>query len=298
MINNFAISTSWNGIRLKNANAIIEEMLAAGFSNIEVYFKITQDTLDGISEYVQKKAITVSSVHNVCPIPEGIRPSEASPDYYSLSSFDINERKKAVNLTKMTIDTANMLKAKAVVLHCGKVDIEDTTRTLIKLYESDELKSEKFKKTRQRTLLNRAQLAPKHTQELLKSLDEINKYAVKKKISIGIENRFYIKEMPSFSEIDIILKEFKGSNIYYWHDCGHAQVLENLGIILHKDLLDNFSKNLLGIHLHDVKGCQDHLAPLKGNLDFNMLKPYINNSHIKVIEVNGQQSLEAVKNGR
>lgn len=298
MINNLAISTSWNGTCSDTAEAIIKKILAAGFNDIEAYFKITRDILDGIFVYVKNGVINVSSVHNICPIPREIKSNQVSPDYYSLASLDHDERQKAITLAKMSIDTAMMLKAKTVVLHCGKVDIKDTTRKLIELYRSDQYNNKEFIKIREKTLLNRARLAHKHIQELLKSLDKINKYAANKKITIGIENRFYIKEIPSFSEIAVILREFKNSSIHYWHDCGHAQVLENLGIVSHKDMLDSFAENMIGIHLHDVKGCQDHLAPLKGNFNFNMLKPYIKRSHIKVIEVNNHQSLESVKKAK
>ena len=43
----------------------------------------------------------------------------------------------------------------------------------------------------------------------------------------------------------------------------------------HRDYLERYQQNLLGLHLHDIKGTQDHLAPGTGDFDFSVLKPYI-----------------------
>ena len=233
------------------------------------------------------------SLHNFCPIPEGLKREVALPDCYSVASLDEENRKQAIKFTKISIDTALRLNARAVVMHCGRVEIKDRTRDLLFLCNlkggTNTPECLDLKETMRR---ERQEKAEGHFQAALKSLEELSGYAGKQNISLGIENRYYFREIPSFEETGEILRRFKGSSLFYWHDTGHAQLWENLGFLKHKDYLDNYGARLLGMHLHDIIGGDDHLAPLKGNLDFKAFKPYLKEDTIKTLEAHHPASAE------
>jgi sugar phosphate isomerase/epimerase len=294
------LSTSWNAFRHTDGLSLINEIKALGFEGVELSFNLTSAMITDVEKLVRDGFIRVSSVHNFCPIPEGVRREAALPDYYSMSSKDQDERLRAVRQAKITIDTAARLNAQAVVLHCGRVEIPDRTIDLIALFNKGQERSPTFTALRNGIISQRNEFKKPFLENTLRSLDELNAYAASRKVKLGVETRYYFREIPFLDEIKVILDKFKDSQVYYWHDTGHAQLMENLGFISsHEEFLEQYGPRMLGIHLHDITGCSDHKPPGTGQFDFSRIKNYISNSTIKVIEAHhpatGSQLIKAAE---
>lgn len=286
-----ALSTSWNIARHKDAQSLIQEIKLIGFNRLELNFTLTKEMVEGAALLQKKGEIEVASLHNYCPIPDGLTPKIALPDYYSLASLDESERQEAVKNTKTTIDTAKRLNAKVVVFHAGRVQMPDRTVDLIKLYSVGKKDGPAYNKIKDSFIKERALKIQPHLEQILRSIDELERYATKCKVCLGLENRFYYREIPNYEEIGMILNKFKKSRLFYWHDVGHAQVMQELGFYNHIDFLNKYKDRLIGFHLHDLVGCRDHLAPSAGRFDFKILVPFIKKNTLKVIEAHSHASV-------
>lgn len=289
-----SLSASWNSAAHSDGYSLIDEIRMAGFDTVELSFALTERVVEDVLSIKKSGAIKVSSLHNICPLPKEVAADEASPDYYSLASPDQDERGLAVAVTKNTIDWASRFEAGAVVLHAGRVQIKDGTRDLA-LLAGD---SDRFDNFKNYMLKDRERKKGVYLDNVIKSLEELVPYAKGRGVSLGIENRYYYREIPILEEFEEIFRRFKYWDLYYWHDVGHAEVFERLGLCRHKDLLERFSDRLLGVHLHDIIGVmEDHKAPGLGTFDFNMLKSYLKKDTLKVVEIHQPATIDEVRRG-
>ncbi len=290
-----SISTSWRSAEIKEGLPLLEAMKETGMKMLELEFRLLGSAFDEIKSNIESSGIGISSLHAVCP--STATDGKVRAERFLISDEDEDKRKAGVGDVLKTIRNTAELSAKAVVLHCGRVDMEEPIYKMMKLFDAGLINSDESRDELHKALLARMSNGKKSFQSMLKSLDEINGTADKLGIKVGLENRYYFSEMPNLEEIGIILNRFEGGALYYWHDTGHAHVQESLFGVAQELLLETFGGQILGIHLHDVKGgYTDHNAPGSGDIDFDMVNRYLELCEIRVMELNRRVTLkEAVK---
>jgi sugar phosphate isomerase/epimerase len=290
------ISTVWTSRDARSGDDLLGPILDLGFAGVELEYRVTEQLYEEIRPRIRRKEIQVLSIHNYFPVPPLIPPERASGDCFSLSSLDREEREKGVFYTVHTLECAHDLEARAVVLHLGKVETGMPKDGLQQLYREgpwDDEGPELLQQERE----ERSRLRDPHLDALLFSLEGILKRAEQLGVTMGVENRYYLQEIPDQEEIGIILDQFRGGPVGYWHDTGHAAVFETLGISRHEELLQRYAPHLIGIHLHDARGVDDHQPPGKGEIAFEMVGGYIPEGAIKILEIHppasGQEIIES-----
>jgi sugar phosphate isomerase/epimerase len=295
-IMSLSLSTSWNAYRHDNVKELIEELLEMNVQALELNYSMSEQKLLEIEKFLNNGIISISSVHNFCPIPQGFERGDG--DLFLLCSEDKEERKKSVEYTLKTIEWAERFDAKAVVLHLGRITIPDPfvlQRNLSRLLKEGKRNSEEYNKILEAMKHEREEKSKPCFEALVSSLDEIVGH-LPKGMKLGIENRYHYYELPSVEEVGILLKRY-GSSAGYWHDTGHAHVQEVLGFNSDHELLSNYGKDLIGLHLHDSVKVGDHIAPGTGDVKFELVRPYLNEDVIRVIELHSSVNKEAVLQG-
>jgi len=293
----FSLSTSWISWRVPEVDKMIDEIKSFGFSSIELDFALPVEKVNQIKKLVKQDKIKVSSLHNFCPFPDDYSGKYRSPNIYNFASKDPLERDLAVKNTCRTIDCAHDLGVKAIVTHCGEFPVKNRTNKMITMLELNKKDSMKYTRLKLKLFRELEPLRQEFLQYALSTLDRINEYAVERGIIVGIENRYHAHEIPDIEDAVFLLDQLKGGNIRYWHDVGHAQMMENLDIFYHEEYVNIFKNHIVGIHIHDIIRSSDHRAPGTGIFNFDRITEFLNQDIIKVIEVHHPTSPSELRNG-
>ncbi len=264
---------------------------------VELEYRIPTALWVPVKEALRKSGLAVSSLHNFCPVPPGFGHTGGGGDVLSLASRNREERNAAVRLTLETIEQANDLEARAVVLHCGSVEMTPEAEVLYRFFRSGRIKTQEAQGFIARKLAERDGLKPRHLDALCFSLEKLLPAAERHHVRLGLENRYHYHELPGIDDFKRLFQEFDGAPIGYWHDTGHAHASEVLSLFSAVDLLKRYSSNLVGCHLHDASGLDDHLPPGRGEIDFPALATFLPPGLPQVIELKPKTPPEAARDG-
>jgi sugar phosphate isomerase/epimerase len=280
-----ALSTSWKSKETTNGDTFIALLKDFDIDGIELEYRINAVLFRQMRKALKRSDLKVVSIHNYFPIPAILPRSQGGGDLFLLSHPDKDERQKAIQMTIRSMKHANDLGAKALVLHCGYVDMDAEFNVLRHYWNNNQIHSREAQEFIAQKLKERDHLKFKHLDSLLFSLDRLINTAEKQKLMLGIENRYHYHELPGLEDFELLFTKFSGGPLGYWHDTGHAHANEILTIIPPEALLKTYSDRLIGVHLHDAVGLDDHLAPGMGTIDFKNLKPFIKKNTLLIMEL-------------
>ena len=280
-----ALSTAWIATDVTDGDRLLDAVRETGLAALELDYRLTAAMVQQMRRRLRSREFTVVSVHNYCPLPEGVPQHLASGDLFLLSSTDADERCHAVKLSLKSVHLAADLEARAVVFHLGAVGADDPDYQLHQYFQDNRINSREAQDYREEKQAERLAKRQPYLDAVLLSLDRIHAEAARLGVYVGVENRLYSHQIPDLEEVGIILNEFRGGTVGYWHDCGHAHVQASLGLVAHDSWLARYGSQMVGVHLHDARGLEDHLAPGSGEVDFDMVAKYLRDDTVRVLEV-------------
>jgi sugar phosphate isomerase/epimerase len=263
---------------------MIEEILQLGFDTLELSHGLRSSQFEGVLQIREKRKFQVSSVHNFMPMPVEVQTD--SPDCYEFTSDRASDRERALKFTLATIDWAAKLEAPFVVVHTGRIRSLKLGEPLRQMVEQGKLHSREYVQKKLAAVQAREKVAEAHTRRVLELLREAASHAGKRGVKLGIENREHYEAVPSEREFPDFLQSLDSPNAGYWHDFGHAQIKENLGLIDHRQHLATMASRLLGCHIHDTRWpFRDHCPPFTGETRFDDLVPLLPKKRAMVLEM-------------
>lgn len=284
-----SLSTCWASDR-PSAAGLLAAIRATGLTRLELEYRLTAPFLAEIRRELRPQGLSVGSVHNYCPFPPEMEgKAKPSGDLFNLASPDKKERLLALRHTQASLELASDLEAGVVVLHLGWVPGQEDRQVTSQAALAGALTPE-LAQARQA----RVQASPRVLDAVSFSLETLLERARALGVCLGLENRFHLFQVPNLEETQALLRRFAGGPLGYWHDTGHARHRELAGLNGTREYLDCLGASLVGCHLHDVKGVEDHRPPGDGDLDWAWLAPRLLPAPVKVVELRAGPSPQAV----
>lgn len=276
---------------------MLQEIMDMGFKRVELGHGVRISLMEGVIRMVEEGKVEISSLHNFCPLPVEI--TRASPDCYQFSSPDQRERDRAVRHTFQTIDFAARLGAKYVVLHLGRVPLEDYTEKLVRMSEAGMNQSRGYVQAKLEVIRKREASARPFLERSRACLTTIAEYAGKKGLRLGVESRHSFEEIPNEREMLDLLDDFNIPAVGYWHDFGHIHVKHNLGFLDHVEWMEQVADRLIGCHLHDTQWPgRDHQPPFTGEVPYDPLLALLPKETLFVFEMSPRKTREEIVEAR
>jgi sugar phosphate isomerase/epimerase len=292
------ISSVYYSKQITDGGRLLDELAALGCDGVELEYRVRPETLRQMGRRLGR-GIPVLSVHAFFPNPLGIGEEGSGANAHLFSSTDRRERETAVRCGIATLETAERLGARAVVVHLGRVPVEPgALAEYRRLERADGPASPELLAAVAAVQASRERLRGPHLDAVLRSVDRLNREAVRRGLLLGLENRFHPHEIPLHEEMGMILREFAGGAARYWHDVGHALNHQRLGLATEEEWLGAYGSQLAGTHLHDIRGGRDHLAPGTGEADFAAILRHLPPDAVKIMEISSTVPHEELTAGR
>ena len=296
MSERFSITT-FNIDRFTDLESFLEEYARIGMDRLELNGRVGQRVLDGLLPLIDRGVLSVSSIHNTCPRIEP--PGLPEPE---LSDPDETVRKQAVGYAERSIETARRVGAGAVVLHPGTVPgLEPLEAPLVRMFRAGGVADgADFAAARARFAEERRRLSAPYLEACGRSLLELSELIARRSLPVrlGLETPYHHYGIPTLEEYGALFDRFGDLPIGLWYDTGHVESQVSLGFMAPRAPLVRFGARLIGMHLHDSTGIDDHRVPGDGSIDFAALVPWLRDDTLRVLEYGRRiQPIEHIVDG-
>lgn len=279
--NDYALSTSCYGTRLKTIEDQAFAAVAMGFRRLELGRSDALVKLNGFEDARRETGICVRSIVAGCLDPRGEGGSGLK-----LGSLSEDQREQAINSVRRHIRLAQKYGCPVVIIRgCELEDkalideAEKLNARILREGPTDELKA-----TVRDLVVRVTKKGQRQVDHLCRSLHQLQTEFPETKLAIETGENF--SDLMNFETVGWVLEDLKQHGLAYWHDTGRIQARERAGMHTQGQWLDAYAPKMLGVHLQDSAEGVAEMPPGAGQVDFKLVAGYVPRTAEKVVEIN------------
>lgn len=291
----FSLTTRWNARRHETGEAMLEEILQLGFYHVELGFDLTPNLVPGVCAMIAAGRVRADSVHAYCPMPPI---PYASPEPFTLCASEPVIRANALHYLENTIRFAAEIGASVVVAHAGNVEMRPITPILIEKVRAGKQHEESYDKARMKLMLARDKAIGNQLPYLYAAIERLLPLLESTRRILAFELLPTWEAIPTETEMERLMTHFNSPWLRCWHDMGHGQIRENLGLTAHARWVKRLLPWLAGMHIHDVTApAGDHVMPPGGTVQFPLFREAAQANILRVLEPAPTATADEIRTG-
>lgn len=281
--NEFTLSTSCYGARLKTIEDQAFAAVAMGFRRLELGLLDTPVKLNGFEDSRRETGITVRSIVSGCLDARTLHTTGSR-----LGSLDEDLRDMALNSVRRHMRLAQRYQCGIVIVRGCELEEkalrEEGDRLQARLVR--EGPSDAFKEAAREFVARLSKKGARQIEHLCRSLHQLlNEFP---ETRLAIEPGTGLFDLLTFQAIGWTLDDLGKKGLAYWHDTGSVHQRERAGLRPQGDWLQRFAPAMLGIHLQDSTDTTVAMPPGTGEVDFKLVSGYLPKTAERVIEINSR----------
>jgi sugar phosphate isomerase/epimerase len=170
---------------------------------------------------------------------------------------------------------------------------------LVELIALGKQYSEEFEKMRMKLIIAREKAVVRQLEHLYAALEKLMPLLESTRRILALEILPSWEAIPTEVEMEKLITHFNSPWLRCWHDMGHGQIRENLGLTSHLRWVKRLRPLLAGMHIHDVSPpASDHLMPPLGTIDFTLFRDVVQGDIVRVLEPSPAATAAEIVTGR
>ncbi len=279
--NNYTLSTSCFGSRLRTIEDQAFASVAMGFRRIELGLSESPVPLNGFEDSRRETGICVPSMVAGC-----LNPMAENMPGTQLGSNDAELRERAINSVRRHVRIAEEYACPIIILRGCEVEgaeFKSRAASLQRRLPVEDLDEGLGDEVNQ-FVAEVQKEAHSQVEHLCRSIHTLSSEFPDAKFVI--EPGAHFNDILNFESVGWTLDDLSRQGLGYWHDTGRVHQRECAGLPPQGQWLDAYASSMVGVHLQDATALEAEMPPGMGEIDFGAVVEHLPKAAERVLEIN------------